>query len=280
MRRRRGARSTTHPRDLPAVGARSMDVARWVEVGRRQPSRPRPGRRRPPVTAPTSAASAVTARCGVPPTPNRATPAFATVPRRVAPRPPRRPGRSHRDGGPPRRRRSRTRPPHTGNSTAVRISSSAMDGHEGGLEELCRRRRGGSPTALAIYDGGVEGDGHRRVFGRRVGMGDGTAEGAAVADLEMPDERGGLGHQRGAGRDDRRSRRPRPGSSWRRTVTVPLTRSMPSSSSTRPEVDEVLEPGQAQGQDRDQALSSGEHLGVLEARPAARPPRSAWSATW
>ena len=52
------------------------------------------------------------------------------------------------------------------------------------------------------FDGGVEGDSHRRVFRSRVGMGDRAAQGAAVADLEMSDQRGGLGQQGDAGRDD------------------------------------------------------------------------------
>ena len=86
------------------------------------------------------------------------------------------------------------RPDHTGKWTAVRISSSPDQRRPGAEEEV-----GGLDGAGAARTGdlevGVEREGHRRQLRRRVGVGDRPADRAAVADLEVSDERERLGQQ-------------------------------------------------------------------------------------
>ena len=152
------------------------------------------------------------------------------------------------------------RPSHTGKPTPTSSSSSARSV----LQVPWKNSDAGivrRPARRLRLELGVEGQRHRRVLGGRVGVGDRAADGAAVADLEVADERRGPGEQR---------RRPRPPRRTRSMVawvvpapihSVPLRRSMRAQLVHPAQVDEVLEDGQAQGQHRHEALAAGEHLG-------------------
>ncbi len=114
-------------------------------------------------------------------------------------------------------------------------------------------------------DGGIEGQSHRRVLGGRVGVGHRATERAAVADLEVSDERRGPGQQRhaaghlravldgglgGAGPDPHRA-----------------VAALDAGELGQPgDVHQVLEGGQAQGQHGHQALTAGQQLGLVTQR--------------
>ena len=109
----------------------------------------------------------------------------------------------------------------------------------------------------------VEGQRDGRVLGGGVGVGDRAADRAAVADLEVTDQRGGPGQQRDRGADLRRRRRRR-----RAVVPPPMqsespSRSMPLQLVDPGDVDEVVEERQAQGEHRHQTLTTGEELRVV-----------------
>ena len=94
------------------------------------------------------------------------------------------------------------RPSHTGKWTAVRTSSSLERGGPGAVEEVGGRDTAGD-AGTGDLELGVERERDRGQLGGGVGVGDRTADGAAVADLEVTDHREGLG-ERAA-----RPRRPR-----------------------------------------------------------------------
>ena len=156
------------------------------------------------------------------------------------------------------------RPVQIGKPMPARISSSSsavdhvpVKNSAAGIDAPAARRHG--------LELGVEREGDRGQLGRRVGVGERAADRAAVADLEVPDQRERPRQQR-----DRRRRPSASRSTVAWVVDAPIHTvvrrgcSMPRSSSTRREVDDVLEHGEAHRQQRDEALPAGEHLGVVE----------------
>ena len=118
------------------------------------------------------------------------------------------------------------------------------------------------PVVARHLELGVEGEGDGGVLGGGVGVGDRTADGAAVADLGVPDERRRLGEQRhgthdlGVGADRRLGGA---GADPDRAV-----RTLDTAEGIDPaDVDEVLEDRQPEGEHRDEALAPGEHLGFV-----------------
>ena len=152
-------------------------------------------------------------------------------------------------------------PDHTGKCTAVRISSSpTVVVHVPTKNSDAGTRR--VPLVPADLELGVERQRDRRQLRRGVGVGDRPADGAAVADLEVTDERDRLGEQRHrlAGRRvvlDRALRRHR--LDRERAVRT----GDPAQVVDPVEVDDVLEAREPQRQHRHQALPAGQHLGLV-----------------
>ena len=85
-----------------------------------------------------------------------------------------------------------------------------------------------SPPGPSTSKLGVERECHRWVLGRCIGMSERTSDGAAVADLEVADQRGRLGQQWHAG-DDELARTHCALCCSAPTHTLPFRRSMPRS---------------------------------------------------
>ena len=154
-------------------------------------------------------------------------------------------------------------------------ASAFPHGEPNGGEQLigCHRRRpdaveeiGGCHPTLAVrrehFERSVEGGGHRRVLGRRIGVGERTSDRAPISDLEVADhgrderEQGHrLGHH-GVVLDDGVTGR---GPDEQRSVLTLDALQLPDAS----DVHEMLEPGQAHRQHRHQALTSGDDLGSV-----------------
>ena len=196
-----------------AVLGRRVDVGGGFGVVHREASRSR----RAPVALGvdrSSAFSAARARTGVGAMPEeRDGRTLHRRPRRRAR--PRRP-RPARAKSPLRRAISSTanpaRPGHTGKWTAGEDLVLADRGGPGADEELGGRDAAG-PAAPGDLELGVERQRDRRELGRGVGVRDRPADGAAVADLEVTDQRDGLGEQRHGLAGRMRRARPRSGGS-------------------------------------------------------------------
>ena len=241
------------------TSATGVDVGRRVGVGDREPADLGEIERRS-TAAPTSACSAACARTGAMPMPSSAD--------RAAARPGRPSTSTPHDGAGEREvaaaagdlldREAGARRPHREADRGHEISSGST-----AVVHVPRKNSaagtGRTPLASRDLDLGVQGDGDGRVLRRGIGVRERTADRAAVADLEVADQRrrpASSGHRRGlaavaldggAGGPSRRSAR------------APSTRSMPSRLGDPVEVDEVLEPVEAQRQHRHQALAAGEH---------------------
>ena len=125
-------------------------------------------------------------------------------------------------------------------------------------EEL-RRRDLPLAAGREGLDGRVQGQGHRRVLGRRVRVGQRSADRAPVADLEVADQRRGAGQQGQAPGDQRRAADlrlggARPDPDGVATLLDAAQRRDPA------DVDEVVEDREPHGEHRDQALPAGDHL--------------------
>ena len=190
------ARATARLTTAAAMRRRSapgrVQVVRWFQPNRRKVADLRCIDSS--ASAPTSARSATSARMGVAATPNRAMVARSPGRRRPAHRRRIRRWRNRRVGGRPPRRRSPTRPPQTGKRTATSSSSSPA------MSPTCRRRsRRPAPPhcrrpAMSISASSASAT--AGILGGRIGVGDRPAERAAVADLEVADQRRGRGQER------------------------------------------------------------------------------------
>ena len=151
------------------------------------------------------------------------------------------------------------RPCHTGKVTPVSSSSSPRAVVHRPVKKSAGGHRppAGGRQHLEL---GVERERDGRVLGGGVGVGERAADRAAVADLEVADERRGPGQQRDRVGDARRERSivacvvPAP---IRTDAVAPLDAAQLLDPT---EVDEVLEGGQPQGEHRDEALAAGEQL--------------------
>ena len=216
------------------------------------------------IGAPTTASSAALARCGVGAETEEPDAAATDAIRLVELDGDRGPG----DGevavaaGELARRRTRDRPDRTGND-------------DGGEQLVVGDRRrpeageelggGDGPDAAgrADLELGVERQRHGGVLGGRVGVGQRPADGAPVADLEVADQRASPGRAAAPTRRPRSSAR---SAAW--VVMAPIRscepdRSIPRSSSSAADVDQVLERGEPQRQHRHEALAAGQQLGAV-----------------
>ena len=89
-------------------------------------------------------------------------------------------------------------------SIEVTVNGQLKRGRPDAGEELRRGDRPGAARRERL-DGRVQGQGHRRVLGRRVRVGQRAADGAPVADLEVADQRRGARQQRHAPGDQLRA---------------------------------------------------------------------------
>ena len=244
-------RRRSAPDACRSPGVRARSTARWPISAASTSS----------ASAPTSAASAASARTGVaadaeqrdrrPADPAVVRPAHRTQRRRW---------RSRRGGGRPPRRRTPTRSPQTGKRMAMSTSSSAS----AVVQVPTKKSAAGTvraPAGPAIVELGVEGERDGRVLGGRVGVGDRPADRAAVADLEVADQRRGRGQERHVAMSLPTSTSP--GGPSHRPRRARSTRSSRRSDATRPMSTSVCEPGQPEVEHRDQALAAGEHLGLV-----------------
>jgi hypothetical protein len=121
---------------------------------------------------------------------------------------------------------------------------------------------GARPPHRQHVELGVEGQGDGRVLGGRVGVGQRAADRAPVADLRVADERRDPGQQRHRPGHlcavlDRRL-----GGGGAHPQAAVAALDAPQVVDA-PDVDEVVEHGQAQGEEGDQALAPGQDLGLV-----------------
>ena len=211
---------------------------------------------------PTTSRSAAGARNGVEPRPSRPMPHRATLSApsswtaTVAPAIAKSPWRRANSRKPNPLRR-----PHTGKPTAVRTSPGASDGLPQAGEEVGRgypaggrRRRG--------FDLGVQRQRDGRELAGGVAVGDRAAQRAAVADLEVADVGGDAGQQGHRARHVGVLADHRVGGGGLDPDGVAAHVDALEFVDLG-DVDEVLEMGQPQGQQRGQALPAGQDLAVL-----------------
>ena len=153
------------------------------------------------------------------------------------------------------------RAPRSGSPRATSSSSGSIVVLQNPVKKS-RRGDGAAAAPRGHLDARVESERDGRVLGGRVGVGDRSAERAAVADLEMADERCGLGEQRHRGGDfgvrldlGVGGRGPDPAH-----VGVPFDAAQLGDAR---DVDQVREHGEAQREHRHEALAAGEHLRVV-----------------
>ena len=128
-------------------------------------------------------------------------------------------------------------------------------------EEL--RRRDGAGTAWRLrFELRVEGQRDGGVLGGGVGMGERAADGAAIADLEMTDERCGAGEQRHAFREISR-RLDRGLGRGCADPDAPVPPFDAPQLVDASQIDEMVEDGEPQREERHEALATREHLGAV-----------------